>query len=77
MSQYRVTGAYGFFGGIFKRRLLREGHTVVNADLERDGSFLRHGWHEGKYPEVLLFWLANQRLTAHVVHNKHQASHWC
>jgi nucleoside-diphosphate-sugar epimerase len=36
MSQYLVTGASGFFGGILKRRLLREGHTVVNVDLERD-----------------------------------------
>ncbi|WP_263416131.1 NAD-dependent epimerase/dehydratase family protein [Terriglobus albidus] len=31
-----VTGASGFFGGVLKRRLLREGHTVVNIDLERD-----------------------------------------
>lgn len=31
-----VTGASGFFGGVLKRRLLREGHTVVNLDLERD-----------------------------------------
>ena len=36
MSYYLVTGASGFFGGILKRRLLREGHTVVNIDLERD-----------------------------------------
>jgi nucleoside-diphosphate-sugar epimerase len=36
MSHYLVTGASGFFGGILKRRLLREGHTVVNVDLERD-----------------------------------------
>ncbi len=36
MSCYLVTGASGFFGGILKRRLLREGHTVVNIDLERD-----------------------------------------
>ena len=36
MSHYFVTGASGFFGGILKRRLLREGHTVVNVDLERD-----------------------------------------
>jgi nucleoside-diphosphate-sugar epimerase len=36
MAQYLVTGASGFFGGMLKRRLLREGHTVVNVDLERD-----------------------------------------
>ncbi len=31
-----VTGASGFFGGVLKRRLLAEGHRVVNLDLERD-----------------------------------------
>jgi UDP-glucose 4-epimerase len=36
MAHYLVTGASGFFGGILKRRLLREGNTVVNVDLERD-----------------------------------------
>jgi UDP-glucose 4-epimerase len=36
MAHYLVTGASGFFGGILKRRLLREGHTVVNIDLEVD-----------------------------------------
>ncbi len=36
MSHYLVTGASGFFGGVLKRRLLREGHTVVNVDLEAD-----------------------------------------
>ncbi|MEG9436794.1 NAD(P)-dependent oxidoreductase [Edaphobacter sp. HDX4] len=36
MSHYLVTGASGFFGGVLKRRLLREGHTVVNIDLEKD-----------------------------------------
>jgi UDP-glucose 4-epimerase len=36
MSHLLVTGASGFFGGVLKRRLLREGHTVVNIDLEPD-----------------------------------------
>lgn len=36
MATYLVTGASGFFGGILKRRLLREEHSVVNIDLERD-----------------------------------------
>jgi nucleoside-diphosphate-sugar epimerase len=36
MAHYLVTGASGFFGGLLKRRLLREGHTVVNIDLEVD-----------------------------------------
>ncbi len=36
MATYLVTGASGFFGGILKRRLLREGHAVVNIDLQRD-----------------------------------------
>jgi len=36
MSHVLVTGASGFFGGVLKRRLVREGHTVVNIDLERD-----------------------------------------
>ena len=31
-----VTGASGFFGGILKRKLLHEGHSVVNIDLEPD-----------------------------------------
>ena len=31
-----VTGGSGFFGGVLKRRLLREGYTVVNLDLEAD-----------------------------------------
>lgn len=35
-SSLLVTGASGFFGGVLKRRLLREGHAVVNLDLERD-----------------------------------------
>jgi nucleoside-diphosphate-sugar epimerase len=36
MSHFLVTGGSGFFGGILKRRLLSEGHTVVNIDLELD-----------------------------------------
>jgi UDP-glucose 4-epimerase len=36
MSRFLVTGGSGFFGGVLKRRLLREGHAVVNIDLERD-----------------------------------------
>jgi nucleoside-diphosphate-sugar epimerase len=36
MPHVLVTGASGFFGGVLKRRLLREGHTVVNIDLETD-----------------------------------------
>lgn len=40
MSHVLVTGSSGFFGGILKRRLLREGHTVVNIDLEQDEDVL-------------------------------------
>ena len=36
MSCFLVTGASGFFGSVLKRRLLEEGHTVVNVDLEPD-----------------------------------------
>ncbi|ADV84701.1 NAD-dependent epimerase/dehydratase family protein [Terriglobus saanensis] len=36
MAHYLVTGASGFFGGVLKRRLLREEHTCVNVDLEID-----------------------------------------
>jgi nucleoside-diphosphate-sugar epimerase len=36
MGHVLVTGASGFFGGVLKRRLLREGYTVVNIDLEPD-----------------------------------------
>jgi nucleoside-diphosphate-sugar epimerase len=36
MSCFLVTGASGFFGGVLKRRLLSEGHRVVNIDLEVD-----------------------------------------
>ncbi|MDE1178606.1 MAG: NAD(P)-dependent oxidoreductase [Edaphobacter sp.] len=31
-----VTGGSGFFGGVLKRRLLAEGHTVTNIDLVAD-----------------------------------------
>ena len=37
MAHCLVTGGAGFFGGVLKRRLLSEGHTVVNIDLEPDG----------------------------------------
>lgn len=40
MFHVLVTGASGFFGGVLKRRLLREGHTVVNIDLEPDEDML-------------------------------------
>jgi UDP-glucose 4-epimerase len=36
MAHHLVTGGSGFFGEILKRRLLSEGHTVVNVDLEPD-----------------------------------------
>jgi UDP-glucose 4-epimerase len=36
MAHVLVTGGSGFFGGVLKRRLLREGHTVVNIDCEQD-----------------------------------------
>lgn len=36
MSWALVTGGSGFFGGILKRRLLANGHSVVNIDLEED-----------------------------------------
>ncbi len=34
MSHVLVTGGSGFFGGVLKRRLLREGTSVVSIDLE-------------------------------------------
>jgi len=37
-----VTGGSGFFGGVLKRRLLREGHTVVSIDLEADADTHPH-----------------------------------
>ena len=36
MMTVLVTGGSGFFGGVLKRRLLREGHRVVNIDLVAD-----------------------------------------
>jgi nucleoside-diphosphate-sugar epimerase len=36
MKHFLVTGGSGFFGGILKRRLLAEGHAVVNLDLVPD-----------------------------------------
>ncbi len=36
MKRFLVTGASGFFGSILKERLLKDGHAVVNIDLERD-----------------------------------------
>lgn len=36
MKNVLVTGGSGFFGGVLKRRLLREGHRVVNIDLVPD-----------------------------------------
>lgn len=36
MANLLVTGGSGFFGGVLKRRLLEEGHTVTNLDLVAD-----------------------------------------
>ena len=36
VTKVLVTGGSGFFGGVLKRRLLDEGHTVVNIDLVAD-----------------------------------------
>jgi nucleoside-diphosphate-sugar epimerase len=36
MSRSLVTGGSGFLGGVLKRRLLADGHVVVNIDCERD-----------------------------------------
>lgn len=38
MKRFLVTGGSGFFGGILKRRLLAEGHAVVNVDLVADAN---------------------------------------
>jgi UDP-glucose 4-epimerase len=40
MAHTLVTGGSGFFGGVLKRRLLREGNTVVSIDLETDQDVL-------------------------------------
>ena len=47
-----VTGASGFFGGVLKRRLLREGHYVVNLDLERDPDF-HPGVNSDQHPHLV------------------------
>src|ERR1700751_168324 len=68
MSHFLVTGGSGFFGGILKRRLLSEGHTVVNIDLQqdedvldsltsiqgdlRDGNLVRHIFSEHRFDGV-------------------------
>src|ERR1700761_5019493 len=36
MPHVLVTGASGFFGGVVKRRLLREGYSCVNLDMLPD-----------------------------------------
>src|SRR5438309_1841496 len=36
MKTYLVTGGSGFFGSVLKRRLLQDGHRVINVDLHRD-----------------------------------------
>ena len=36
MGNVLVTGGSGFFGGVLKRRLLRDGHSIVNVDLMPD-----------------------------------------
>jgi nucleoside-diphosphate-sugar epimerase len=36
MSTVLVTGGSGFFGGVLKHRLIADGHTCVNVDLQRD-----------------------------------------
>jgi len=36
MKTYLVTGGSGFFGTVLKRRLLSEGHYVINVDLHED-----------------------------------------
>lgn len=35
-----LTGGAGFFGSILKKRLIREGHTVVSLDIESDPEVL-------------------------------------
>ncbi len=36
MKSFLITGGSGFFGTILKERLLKDGHRVVNIDLEPD-----------------------------------------
>src|SRR5947208_6409038 len=36
MKTYLITGGSGFFGTVLKRRLLSDGHAVVNVDLHAD-----------------------------------------
>jgi UDP-glucose 4-epimerase len=36
MKTYLITGGSGFFGSVLKRRLLSDGHSVVNVDLHPD-----------------------------------------
>ncbi len=45
MKTVLVTGGSGFFGGVVKRRLLREGFRVVNVDLVADAD-------AGSHPEL-------------------------
>ncbi len=45
MKTVMVTGGSGFFGGVMKRRLLREGFRVVNVDLVADAD-------AGTHPEL-------------------------
>lgn len=68
MAHCLVTGGSGFFGGVLKRRLLAEGHTVVNVDLEpdedampglhsiqgdlRDSTLMRRVFSENKFDQI-------------------------
>ena len=40
MAVYLVSGASGFFGSVLKKRLVVEGHQVVNIDLEEDADHI-------------------------------------
>lgn len=33
---YLITGGSGYFGGLLKRELLKDGHTCVNVDIDKD-----------------------------------------